>query len=432
MKRSKYDWEIKQFVINTNRHEYESYRKKVQRKRNKQSQNSSTIVDYGNKSSDILFLLFKDRGNVKKKRNRLTITVPSNFSIMDNPYESLKKIYAFIEAAYLCKKIEFLFFNYSDMHNFDLAAETLLAILCHEINRMDKNINFVGTYPPHERACRFIKSMGIIKELGVEDSTTANEEDERLEIFRKASSIGSSSSQGVGRTEDDVVIQQFARYLNNCLKRIGYQLTRESRGRICQYVSEIMNNIIEHSGMSSWRFYAYLDTMDSNLACEVTIVNFGKTISQSFERLDKQGIPGQVMQGYIDKHCEEIQPEKLTTVFALQGNVSSKNDESFSRGQGTVEYLSFFIDLNEELKKINPDIPFPKMVLLSGNTCISFDESVKIIKDEEGRKIIPLNSQGSLSYPPEDRYFHELETVNFPGTLISIKFNLPQEMIKES
>lgn len=365
-----------------------------------------------------------------KKKETLVLRIPRNFSILDNPNETLIALHKFIFDLTCFKYVKNLFFDYSNVNNFDLAAETILDMFAHEFESCHCETKFAVTYPPSKSACRFLASMGIIKELNLQENDINIDADEKLNLFRKCSGNFSELTVGVSRNYIDVITQNFAKYLNDCVANIGYRLQQRSVSRICQYISEILYNINEHSDLNLWRISGYLDFHENDPTCEIAIVNFGTPIYDTFtEDIINSNYD---MLNYLQTHKHFLPKNELITVYSLQGNVSSKNiSKTLTRGQGTIEYLGFFIALSKELKQLSPTLPLPQMIILSGTTFIMLDDKIQKIKDSFGRWIIPLNTNNSLSYPPDKKYVTHLKNGFFPGTVISIKFHLPNNMIQE-
>lgn len=418
------------FKIHRKRSAYERWRKKINNDKhyNKQDKDELPII-----GSNLLYFIMKMSNLFKYKRNyknKIKIKIPKNFSIIDNYIESLSTIYTFLSEVSRYKAVDILSFNYSLLETFDLAAETLLDIIVKELAKYSKIAIFQGTLPKNQNSLRFIYSMGIIREL---KNLSKNPPDKfrSISIFREGNLDSHIITKGIQLTHENIVAIDFTKYIDKCLSSTGYMLSRDGRSQIGQYVCEILDNIKEHSNRDDWRIAGFLDTSSEELTCEIVIVNIGLTIAESFyENTDL--INEYEMNKYVSSHKSMfLTEENLITLFALQGNVSSKNKESISRGQGTIQYLSFFIELNKLLSELDPSINFPTMILVSGHTYIKLDNKINKFKDDINGWIIPLNNQGSLEFPPDKHYFLKTGELNFPGTLISIKFDLPHRMLQD-
>ena len=416
------------FTIREKRTRYEKLRKLKRGSSHESRQNSQKMPS----TSDVLEEMKKWCKVDKSKRFRETVifNIPEVFSILDRPRDAFKFIYDSLSNLLKFKKIDNLCINHEKMVKFDLAAEILFDYFISEIENNSSQKHFVyGHYPQSELAKRFIRGIGIIDELNINHEKLSSIEQKSIEIFKAENRKYQSSVNGVSKTYYDETIQRFSKHIDNCLQHINRNLTQNGRSRLCQYISEILDNIHEHAGMEKWRIAGYLDTKSKDLPCEVCIFNFGNTIAKTFENLDYNNPIHNQIKLYTEKHKNYATQENLLTLYALQGNVSSKNiDANSSRGQGTIELLSFFQDLHIEIQDESTNSR--KMVIISGSTCIILDYSCKMVKKNE-RHIMPLNKQQDLDFPPDKMHLKELKETFFPGTLISLRFNLPYTLTAE-
>jgi len=366
---------------------------------------------------------------VRRKRDIVNVHIPRNFSIIDSPNEALKCIYKMVKYACQYKSIGTFFIWHDKMQSYDLGAEILFDCFFSEVKKNHKKAKAEGAYPDDKMAMRFIKSVGIIDELGIDHERLSQQELEKIEIFKRKSRKIPSLVDGVGRSIFEDVTQSFAKHINMCLRHINKQLTDDSCARLSQYVSEILDNIGEHSGMDNWRIAGFLDTKDSTKSCELVIFNFGRTIADTLLSLNEENIMREKLRRYIKLHNNRFDDDTLATIYALQGAISSKNtSEITTRGQGTVELINFFNGLCKELHCDDGGCYRDKMIVMSGLVHITIDSTCKMFKVDGDRSIIPFNESGSLKEPPQERYIKRLQHF-FPGTLISIRFNLPNSML---
>lgn len=414
------------YAINEKRALYEKLRQ-LSAKNTKENKKNGKQYD-----SEVIRLMSQQlKSTPKRRKNMVTIIMPPCFSCLDNPEEAIRHIFNSTSEIIRAKDIKNIHIDYSQVKTFDLAAETLFDYIMYEIKLMYPKLHMSGIYPSDMIVQRFIRSVGIIKELDIKHEILPDSEMEKIEIFKEGSRTRVITSGGVARTYKDEVTQKFAKHLDNCLQRVNKKLSYNGKSKICQYVSEVLDNISEHAGFDKWRIIGYLDTENQNMTCEVAILNFGNTINDTFKRLGNSSSQRRGLEKYINKHKDRFNDEILTTIYSLQGDVSSKNtSEDSSRGQGTVELLLFFQELQDSLLKASSESFSPKMVIVSGRTCLIFNKNLNLIK-YGGTYRIPLNDEGSLQYPPDPKYIKYMPKEHFPGTLISIRFILPQTLIKE-
>lgn len=373
------------------------------------------------------------------------VTIPKNFSIITNPEDSLSTIYDFIMNT-SSHKVKHVVFDHSNMESYDLAAESLLDIAAHEVRvkrKVENNkITVRGNFPNQnlknaETTTRFLKGIGIIKSLQVKHEYLPAAEEEKLKIFQAKSSTSNNATSGAS-THVETTVANFVQHMNTCLACVERELTPEGCGLLSDYTSELLINIKDHSGKELWRFSAYLDTTSEENYCEISIFNLGRSISETFARIDWDGYTGQQIAPYINIHggngffTNTWTANDLMTLVALQGDVSSKNQSKLdTRGQGTVHLIQFFQRMSEECSGVPCGFNNATMAILSGSTHIYFDGKYKMERDSSGQAIIAFNDDNDLTKKPDKKYIKKL-SYYFPGTIISIKFPLKPSFTKEA
>ena len=371
------------------------------------------------------------------KKVTATILVPSNFSLIENPRESLEAICKLANTARSDSKIKHFRIDHSKMINTDLAAESILDQVAAEIENEHKSrrkkLRFSGYYPSSERLQRLLRGIGIIKSLHVEHEYLSHSQESKIEVFVRNAREQKSDVGSLSYVE--LTAKNFVDYINKCLKRIKRELTDGAVDRLSTYTGEIIGNADEHSGESSWYVVGYYDHHDESHLCEIAIFNFGKTFAETFLELPEDSFAYMAMNPYITKHKtnnffnSSWDNKDLLTLVALQGDISSKNEnEEDTRGNGTVEMIEFFDQISKEC---SGDEAVPEMAIISGSTHIKFDGKYPLVDDNSGRKVIAFNSQNDLNYPPDAHYVSNLAPLYFPGSLISIRFTLSENQISE-
>jgi hypothetical protein len=190
----------------------------------------------------------------------------------------------------------------------------------------------------------------------------------------------------------------------------------------------VLTNAQEHPGITDWTLIGYFDTKTQQF--EVAIINFGKTISETFLELARTSYTYRQVGGYVSRirrlrTGRKFSEQALVTVAALQGQISSKNKStSDTRGQGSVEMVEFFQVVSE-----NSDKNVPQMVMISGSTHITFDPKYKMGEWRGRPYTIAFNASNTLDEPPDARAVNALKNVFFPGTIIAIRFPLLPQAI---
>ena len=376
-------------------------------------------------------------GKFQVKKVIAEIKVPSNFSLIENPHESLTAIFKLSNTAKSSEKIKCFNIDHSNMTNVDLAAEAILDLVATEIDReyktRNKKLQFKGYYPESDRLQRLLKGIGIIKSLHIEHEYLPQSQESKIEVFERNSKMQRTDVGSLSYVE--LTAKNFVDHINRCLKRVNKELTDNAVDRLSTYTGEIIGNAEEHSGENSWHIAGYYDDHDESHLCEIAIFNFGKTFAETFTELTQDSFAYGAISPYIQKHrtnnyfTSGWDENDLLTLVALQGDVSSKNaNKDDTRGNGTVEMIEFFDQISQE---IAPTDSAPDMAIISGSTHIKFDGTYSLTDDHIGRKIIAFNSQNDLNYPPDAEYVTNLSPLYFPGTLISIRFTMSENQIFE-
>jgi len=409
------------------------YTRKFKKKRNMSGslEIGRLKVKYHSKILDSLSMQFG--GNVKSTGHKIKLVVPKAFSIIDNPQESLEKIRELVLSVRGGLKTRKIVINHTDLESIDLAAETLLGYCVFEFDKERKGktdkILIQGNYPDNPYLRKYLKATGIIKNLEVEHEYLDKDEENELKIFRKTNGRHTQQDD-VGHSDfKENTVAQFALHLNECLETNSRRLTEIGSNLLTTYIGEIIGNAEEHPSINRWAIYGYLDNSEngSNM-CEIAIFNFGGSIADSFKLLSKDSYAYKQVRPYIDRHKkgglfdENWTEDALLTLIALQGGVSSKNqDETSDSGQGTIDAISFFQKISEECNQVGRSST-ATMAILSGRTHVLFDGRYALQKDVNDREVIAFNRENSLDVRPDSNYIRLLKNINFPGTVISIRF----------
>lgn len=375
---------------------------------------------------------------VSKGKSHIKLNVPKNFSIIDNPDESLQFIATVATVTKLIheNRLKGINFNHANVEHHDLGAEFLLGLAGSEIQTMAQrrkvSIGLSGDYPVDDRKRRLIRKMGVVNKLKIESSVPLDEV-KNIRLFDERGVKEFSVEPGVKDAKNRIVAK-FVDHINDCLSATRRILTESAREDLVGFLGEVIGNAEDHSGAKSWHICGYLDDSDE-LAddeirfCEIVIFNFGKTFAETFTELPAESYALSLVKPYIERHSNRglfsraWQKTDLLTLAALQSNISCKNvDQSSDRGQGTVDLIEFFQKVGKEC--VTERSKEAKMALISGSTYIVFDEKYQIQKDEFGREIIAFNVSNDLNEVPDKEYVSHLSHSRFPGALIAIRFPL--------
>ena len=400
---------------------------------------------FGSKSQIAVMLSASASREIHMPQTSLHLRVPSQFSMLDEPANVLELVSAFA-LTHLNKNISDVFVDFGNIVSQDLGAHALLDKLVDEIVEQTAfrsgQIAWKGNFPVKAAQSRFVRAMGIIRQLGLTKKYLDMHDAKKIHLFERKCRHYIRSLKKVNpidKTEQGNAAQRFIDHVNKCLSREGRQLTHAGASKLCSYVVEIIDNAENHAGMVDWTIQGYVDMGLDDPECEIVIFNFGKSISESLDDLPKDGytMKSQLLP-YLDLHTEKgwlshkWRREDLLTLIALQGSVSSRNSSAQdTRGQGTADLIEAFQVLNDE-RSVNCGLS-ATMYIVSGSTRILFNPKYRLHRGNDGSRKIAFNEDNDLNKPPDPSCVMPLQRgQKLPGTMIGIKFKIGNGILQNS
>jgi hypothetical protein len=369
------------------------------------------------------------------------LIIPVDFSIIDYPTKS----YAFIKTAVLVlisQNYPTIIFDYKDCKRMDLATQVYLDVIIYHFIQFLKRCDQNG-----------IKTK--VKKIQGDNVHDIN-------INKALFSVGSPAIHDKGKMFPDIIpyplcirsrekkldaikiaekkdidTTNLADYVIQSLNKVGKTLSPDRLDDLCKVIGEILINAEEHATAKHRYSVGYfIDKKDEDShygVFHLVILNFGQTIYEKFNDPDcpnKRIV--EKMKQLSEKYTKnnfffgrEFEEETLWTLYALQEGVTSVVSNK-KRGNGSIQFIESFFNLRNDC---NSSDEISNLVILSGNTKISFDGSYQIenkIIDNEQFKVMTFNKQANIEYPP-DKKFVTFTKDYFPGTLISAKILLKEE-----
>ncbi|BDA59743.1 hypothetical protein [Shewanella xiamenensis] len=372
--------------------------------------------------------------------NSLAIKTPKNFNIFENPCSVLSFLASFVDFA-LKSKSRKIVVNHSKTKKYSLGSEVLLGLLAGEVKRArsltDRPLEFSGLVKSNNVEHQLLLAeVGIISELDNAVLATGVEPNAQIHVYKKDCTINESVSS-TGDDMKNLTASDFVNHIKTALRDHNLKLSDDAGDSIKGCLGEILDNVNEHSGKTSptWSVRGYINNNGKNRDLELVVMNMGQSIAETFDRLPDDNHSKQIVDGYASHHRRGkkgslFTQEQLYTVAALQGRVSSKNNQDEdTRGQGTITLIETF----EKIYKAYQALREPKgsdcatMNLLSGHVVVKFDGTYmsKITQTRDGgeRVTISFNKSGSLRDSPDPAYLCRMKSF-FPGLMINIKIPL--------
>ncbi len=374
------------------------------------------------------------------------LLVPKVFSIIDNPEKSFDFIRRLV-SIFVYQACYKLTIEYKDCDRTDLLTHILMdAILkdmstffdrCVQVNahRFINIKKIHGRYIGKENLKRMINSVGSPVVLLNRKSSYHNVMSYDLRC------LDGMMAQSKIEAQQDYDATTLLLYVDNCLKRMNKQLTRDALRELGVIVSEAIINAEEHSSLKYRYLVGYFEETSEKESnhygmLNIVIFNFGQTIYEKF-KCPEQPINEKATKSmeslsslFIKKGLfakKEFTEETLWTLYALQGGVTSVPDQI--RGDGTIRFIDSFFKIKGDSSVDHES----HLYLLSGSTRIDFDGTYRPVSytDSEGnlREIISFNESGSLEEKPNPTYVKSVESY-FPGTAIYARLRIDDNDIK--
>ncbi|TGK87576.1 hypothetical protein EHQ24_01655 [Leptospira noumeaensis] len=365
--------------------------------------------------------------------------VPAHFSIIDNPKES----YNFIKnllGSLINESYTKIYIDYNDCVKIDLSAQSLLDIILKDVIayfnyrkrshliEASKVVEINGINFNSEEVEKLLHSVGSV-------AIHSNRHTSYPEIIPYPLCIH-SRDQNINKIkleeQKELDTTKLVDYVLSCLGRLNRKLTTDRIEDLSTVIGEILINAEEHS-TTKYRFsIGYFHEFEGEEhygVFRLTILNFGQTIYEKFkddncpnkdvvekmEKLSKQYTAKKLFKG------REFEEESLWTLYALQEGVTSVAPESYKkRGNGSIRFIESFFNIKGKMKEKEE---VSRMVILSGNTNITFDGSYNIVDKEihsDNFKMMTFNDSGNIEDKPDNKFVKHVDQY-FPGTIISAK-----------
>jgi len=396
----------------------------------------------------------KDISYYHEQEKAWVIPIPSDFSFITNTEETLNVLYSIVAASN--KEPYSIFIDHSKCKNMDLGASAVLDVITLSI-RQEWRVNTIsyhiaGRYPDDSDVMAVIACMGITKHLKATGMQVPKEVEEQFVKFELLHGRRQAKDRILAPSSQEKAATDLALYLNGCFEKAsGYSFKGSGKKQVVQWAGELITNAEEHSEQAEWYSIAYMKPVESAQIedgtqavmgeCHLVVFNFGRSIYESLSSEDTPVGTREQISNLVNKHASkgffgigQYNPEDLWTLYALQDGVSrfAETPGSISRGKGTVKMIQAFQTLGETLE--NDDGKHPEMALVSGKTCIRFDQKYKLVPVSfpgGERFIVAFNENNSLEEKPDRRNVSGIGGF-FPGTLLTFRFYIDRRYLDKT
>jgi hypothetical protein len=367
---------------------------------------------------------------VDKKNDSITAQIIDDFSLLTNPETTLQFI-SDLTTLGKEKKLKELIIDHSKMPKHDLSAEILLGQSVLSIRtrkrQNDNSLAIKGIYPLNQDLSPMIDSIGIVEQIKADKPFAIKKDTEKVKVFKAVCTQKEEVDLFASDKKTQATIN-FIDYMDECLKTVERRMTDEAGAELSAIIGELIGNAEDHADIEEthWQIYGYMDkNSKGEIYQQISIFNFGKSISQTFiDKLDVKEINERVT-GYTNYHKKKLSLEELLTVMAFQENVSSKLDLDSTRGQGFTDLLLFFESITQECT--NNGNKHIEMSVISGDIYTYFDGKYLPLKDEvSDRHLVYFNETNNFLQLPDKDYIRKMDKVFFPGTIVTLKYHLKE------
>lgn len=368
------------------------------------------------------------------------IDIPETFSFIENVPQTLGVLHALRAAAHT-PEVEYIYFNHGSCRRLDLCASVVTDVLVLRA-KLDRRLRggrltVGGAFSGSPDVNVMLKASGILKHLGLAKAALPEDVRDRLrccELFEGKESPPEKTS------DSEIAATELTKFFDSCLSTERYHLRHDWQRNLISLITEVLDNCEEHARRDHrWYTIGHFNRLadETGGKCHIVVLNFGDSIYESLQRPETpQPLKDRISElaavhrskgFFLLRPRQKWEEETLWTLYALQEGVSrfSYGPGGVDRGNGTVRMIEFFSELAGER---------PQMSLVSGRTHILFDGTYTmkptLLPSGEERKLVAFNVENDLRVPPDERYVQSLPMA-FPGTLVSLRFLLRGEYLKQ-
>ena len=227
-------------------------------------------------------------------------------------------------------------------------------------------------------------------------------------------------------------------FINQSYLPASKALSKDGRNLFELLTNEILNNAEDHSIKKETWYVSGVTFHDSKkdadlLELNLTILNFGDSFYEGFEKTKEDNKENyEKLEKLYNLHKgqftsnKKFEREVLFTLYMLNEGISRLKYEDESRGNGTMQYLKAFSDLEDK----GPQGSKYRSVLkiITGHTTLCCDNLVAPYGKDENHLHISLNKEQDFKLLPEKRYLLYHKNY-FPGTFIECRVFLNKNLI---
>lgn len=365
------------------------------------------------------------------------IKIPRKFSFQDSHDECVTVFAAIVSL--LHNHVKEVHLDFSECEDVSVSAISLLYILLRDYNSSvssvakKKSKTKFNIVPPDEKNCRRV--LKYLKIFDIYDSRDFTEKDGE---FLKLSVLSGKFRNSFMENRKATASKKIVEFINQSCIPAGKMLSKNGRNLFESLTNEMLNNAEDHSFKKEMWYVSGVTFHDSNkdadlLELNLTILNFGDSFFEGFEKTKTENMENyQKLEKLHNLHKAQFsrkrrfEKESLFTLYMLNEGISRLKYEDESRGNGTMQYLKAFADLEDKGPQDNKYKSTLKII--TGHTTLICESDVAPFGGNNGHLRISLNKEQDIKLLPEMQYLQHHRQY-FPGTFVECRVFLNRNLI---
>ncbi len=383
-------------------------------------------------------LLYKNLSSSEEKKSE-NIKIPKQFTFHDSHNDCVEFFSVLTSSLY--HHIREICIDFSECEKVSVSTISLLYILIRDFRTSSRagkkkaQTTKLSIIPPSKPGdLKVMKYLKIFDLYDYKDFTLADGEFLKLPVL-SGKFRGSFTENRKAKAAKEIV-----EFINQSYRPAKKILSKYGRNLLEGLTTEMLNNAEDHSIKKETWYVSGVTFHDSNhdadlLELNLTIFNFGDSFYEGFERTKLANVDNyQKLEKLLNVHQsqftwnQKFERESLFTLYMLNEGISRLKFEDESRGNGTMQFLKAFSDLEDK----GPQDKKYRSVLkiITGHTTLSCDSDVVPFGEDNAHLRISLNKEQDFKKLPESKYL-QYHSRYFPGSFIECRVFLNKNLIEQ-
>lgn len=383
-------------------------------------------------------LLYKNLSSSEEKKKE-TIKIPKLFAFYDSHDECVEFFTTLTASLY--HHIRELCIDFSECEKVSVSTISLLYILLRDYRvslgqgqKKARKTKF-SIIPPSK-----LGDMKVLKYLKIFDLYDYKDFKQEDGEFLKLPVLSGKFRASFTENRKAKAAREIVEFINQSYRPAKKILSKNGRNLLEGLTTEMLNNAEDHSIKKETWYVSGVTFHDSKkdadlLELNLTILNFGDSFYEGFEKTKMVNADNyQKLEKLLNYHqkqftwSKKFEKESLFTLYMLNEGISRLKYEDESRGNGTMQFLKAFSDLEDK----GPQDKNYRSVLkiITGHTTLSCDSDVVPYGEDKDHLHISLNKDQDFKKLPEAKYL-QYHSRYFPGSFIECRVFLNKNLIEQ-